>query len=364
MTEQASTLGETTSESTKEEQTSVSRDANADRCADSDKGGIDRHPTKEQPVRERRPSESGRDSSRDHDRNTKSDERSRSHGKDSRTGTEVVSRRNESSPARKEGRSRSRSRSPQREYGRRDSAKNSVALYVSGLSSKTREADLSSKLEHYGTVLRIKLVRDPRTHESRGFAFVTMSSKEEADEIIQKMNRTELDGRQILIEKARRDRSRSPTPGHYLGLDTIHRRPSSSRTSVSSRSSAPTYPAVTNMVSGYPYPGPYGYVTPPGYGAAPYYSRYSPAPPSGYYPSSSRLEHVPTSRSPSPPRYRPNTPSPTPERDFGRSDRDLDHNRSRDRESEPERYRQDNRDRDREREFRGRDRDRDRSSRY
>jgi transformer-2 protein len=52
-------------------------------------------------------------------------------------------------------------------------------------------------------------MRDPHTKDSRGFAFVTMESSEEADAAIVGLNATELMGRTMNVEKARRGRART-----------------------------------------------------------------------------------------------------------------------------------------------------------
>jgi len=58
---------------------------------------------------------------------------------------------------------------------------------------------------------------DPHTRESRGFGFVTMESGEEADAAIAALNATDLMGKTLNVEKARRGRARTPTPGRYYG---------------------------------------------------------------------------------------------------------------------------------------------------
>lgn len=52
-------------------------------------------------------------------------------------------------------------------------------------------------------------MKDPRTKESRGFAFVTFQEVGPAEEAIQALNATTLDGRTILVEKAKRGRART-----------------------------------------------------------------------------------------------------------------------------------------------------------
>lgn len=46
-----------------------------------------------------------------------------------------------------------------------------------------------------------RLVCDPRTRESRGFGFVTMSSVRDADYCLKYLDRSVLDGRVITVEK-------------------------------------------------------------------------------------------------------------------------------------------------------------------
>ena len=60
--------------------------------------------------------------------------------------------------------------------GRDDSA----TLRVTNLSDETREADLRELFSHYGRVTRVYLALDRETQQSRGFAFVSFYSKEDA----------------------------------------------------------------------------------------------------------------------------------------------------------------------------------------
>lgn len=63
-----------------------------------------------------------------------------------------------------------------------------------------------------GLLLQIhkcQVMRDPHTKDSRGFAFVTMDTSEEADAAINGTNATELMGRTMNVEKARRGRART-----------------------------------------------------------------------------------------------------------------------------------------------------------
>ncbi|CAH2076585.1 unnamed protein product, partial [Thlaspi arvense] len=116
------------------------------------------------------------------------------------------------SPSRGRGRSRSRSR------GRSDIENPGTTLYVTGLSTRVTDKDLEAHFSKEGKVASCFLVMEPRTRESRGFAFVTMDSLKDAERCIKYLNQSVLEGRYITVERSRRKRPRTPTPGHYLGL--------------------------------------------------------------------------------------------------------------------------------------------------
>ncbi|KAJ9146911.1 hypothetical protein P3X46_029125 [Hevea brasiliensis] len=137
--------------------------------------------------------------------------RSRS-GSRSRLRSRSLSRLRHRSRSRSHGRSRSRSR------GRSDAVNPGNTLYVTGLSTRVTERDLEEHFSKEGKVVSCFLVVEPRTRISRGFAFVTMDSVEDANRCVKYLNQSVLEGRYITVEKSRRKRGRTPTPGHYLGL--------------------------------------------------------------------------------------------------------------------------------------------------
>ncbi|XP_031485308.2 serine/arginine-rich splicing factor SR45a isoform X1 [Nymphaea colorata] len=115
--------------------------------------------------------------------------------------------------------SRSRSRSRSYDYEAENPGNN---LYVTGLSTRVTKKELERHFASEGGMVEdCHLVVDPRTRESRGFAFVTMSTVEEADRCIKYLDRSVLGGRVITVEKAKRSRGRTPTPGRYLGVKTV-----------------------------------------------------------------------------------------------------------------------------------------------
>jgi hypothetical protein len=60
-------------------------------------------------------------------------------------------------------------------------------------------------------------MRDPHTKESRGFGFVKMVTSDQADAAKEGLQGEVHQGRTLSIEKARRARPRTPTPGKYYG---------------------------------------------------------------------------------------------------------------------------------------------------
>ncbi|XP_073028022.1 uncharacterized protein [Primulina eburnea] len=115
-------------------------------------------------------------------------------------------------------RPKSRSRSGSRDRGRTEVVNKGDTLYVTGLSTRVTERDLEDHFSKEGKVKSVFLVVEPRSRVSRGFAFVTMDSAEDANRCIKYLDQSVLEGRYITVERSRRKRARTPTPGHYLGL--------------------------------------------------------------------------------------------------------------------------------------------------
>ena len=79
-------------------------------------------------------------------------------------------------------------------------------LYVSNLSYQTEEKDLEDKFQQFGAIKSIKIIKDANTKKSRGFGFVTFEELKDAEKAIDKLNGTEIEGREIRVEKARDSR--------------------------------------------------------------------------------------------------------------------------------------------------------------
>ncbi len=90
-----------------------------------------------------------------------------------------------------------------------------VKLYVGNLSYTTMEEGLRSLFDQSGTVTSCELMLDKFTGKSRGFAFVEMSSREEAGRAVEQFNDYEFEGRKLVVNEARPRESRGP--GGYPG---------------------------------------------------------------------------------------------------------------------------------------------------
>ena len=76
-------------------------------------------------------------------------------------------------------------------------------LYVGNLPYETGENDLQDLFARAGTVETVKVMRDMATGRARGFAFVEMSTDEEAQKAITELNDYQLGGRGLTVNEAR-----------------------------------------------------------------------------------------------------------------------------------------------------------------
>jgi RNA recognition motif-containing protein len=85
----------------------------------------------------------------------------------------------------------------------------STKLYVGNLAFQTTSQELQDLFATAGTVESASVVEDRDTGRSRGFAFVEMSTKEEATSAIDQFNGKEVGGRELKVNEAkpREDRS-------------------------------------------------------------------------------------------------------------------------------------------------------------
>jgi cold-inducible RNA-binding protein len=90
-------------------------------------------------------------------------------------------------------------------------------LYVGNLSFNTTENELQELFAQAGTVQEVSLMQDKFTGKSRGFAFVTMGSDEDAQNAISKLNGQTVEGRPLTVNEARPREQRPPGGGGGRG---------------------------------------------------------------------------------------------------------------------------------------------------
>lgn len=79
----------------------------------------------------------------------------------------------------------------------------STKLFVGNLSFNTTENDLQDLFAAHGTVTSVDLIMDKFSGRPRGFAFVTMETKEGADAAIQALQGKNVGGRDLTVNEAR-----------------------------------------------------------------------------------------------------------------------------------------------------------------
>ncbi len=91
-------------------------------------------------------------------------------------------------------------------------------IYVGNLSPEISEEDLREVFEAFGKVASVTIIKDKVSGESRGFAFVEMPAKAEAQSAITGLEGKEVKGRTLKVNETR-PRSESPRGGRGPGHD-------------------------------------------------------------------------------------------------------------------------------------------------
>ena len=76
-------------------------------------------------------------------------------------------------------------------------------IYVGNLSFNMTEADLKEAFGMYGTVQSASIITDKVSGQSRGFGFVEMPNKDEAEKAIAAMNGKDVKGRALKVNEAK-----------------------------------------------------------------------------------------------------------------------------------------------------------------
>ena len=76
-------------------------------------------------------------------------------------------------------------------------------LYVGNLPYEVGEVELQDLFARVGSVESVSVMRDQATGRARGFAFVEMSTEEEAQTAIRELNASQVGGRSLTVNEAR-----------------------------------------------------------------------------------------------------------------------------------------------------------------
>jgi RNA recognition motif-containing protein len=76
-------------------------------------------------------------------------------------------------------------------------------IFVGNLSYQTSQDELHAAFAQYGNVERVNIVTDRDTGQPRGFAFVEMTEKRDAENAIAQLNGAEMNGRALNVNEAR-----------------------------------------------------------------------------------------------------------------------------------------------------------------
>lgn len=75
-------------------------------------------------------------------------------------------------------------------------------IYVGRLSYEVTAEDLQEMFAAFGEVVSAKVIKDEYNGKSKGFGFVEMPARMEAEKAIRELNNTELKGRSIMVNQA------------------------------------------------------------------------------------------------------------------------------------------------------------------
>lgn len=89
-------------------------------------------------------------------------------------------------------------------------------IYVGNLSRDVSESELREVFAAYGDVSSAAIIKDKFTGDSRGFGFVEMPNKDEAEKAVSSLNGKDMKGRNITVNEAR-PRTDRPRGGGGFG---------------------------------------------------------------------------------------------------------------------------------------------------
>jgi len=94
---------------------------------------------------------------------------------------------------------------------------NAMNLYVGNLPYRLTEDQLRAAFEEFGSVSSCTIIKDKVTGQSKGFGFLEMPERSEAEAAISNLNGRDLMGRKINVNEARPRENRAPAGARSQG---------------------------------------------------------------------------------------------------------------------------------------------------
>ncbi|MDO8486976.1 MAG: RNA-binding protein [Candidatus Curtissbacteria bacterium] len=88
-------------------------------------------------------------------------------------------------------------------------------LFVGNLAYSVTSAQLEELFSQVGKISSLNLITDKFSGQSKGFAFLEMTTDDEANEAIKKFNGHEIDGRKMVVNEARPQENRDNRDRNY-----------------------------------------------------------------------------------------------------------------------------------------------------
>ncbi|MBU1109694.1 MAG: RNA-binding protein [Candidatus Riflebacteria bacterium] len=90
-----------------------------------------------------------------------------------------------------------------------------MKIYVGNLPYSVRDAELEELFAPYGEVTSANVIIERETNRSKGFGFVEMPSKTDAENAIAQLNNKEINGRGLKVNEAKPREERPRRPSRY-----------------------------------------------------------------------------------------------------------------------------------------------------
>ncbi len=88
-------------------------------------------------------------------------------------------------------------------------------IYVGNLAQNVQEEDLNTLFSQHGKVDSVKIIRDMYSKVSKGFGFIEMLVKDEAQKALDVLNTFELKGKKLVVNEARPQKPRVNNERRY-----------------------------------------------------------------------------------------------------------------------------------------------------